>query len=47
MNKETALETLETIRENINICCAITMDPEDVIILLDILKEYIETETKT
>jgi len=47
MNKETALETLEIIRENINICCAITMDPEDVIILLDILKEYIETETET
>ena len=28
-----ALEILEEIEENINICCAVTMDPDDVYVL--------------
>ena len=44
MTKEAALEVLSIIKENINICCAITMDPDDVLELMDILEEYIKNE---
>jgi|TARA_R110000803_G_scaffold23223_1_gene57172 hypothetical protein len=42
MTKEAALEVLSTIKENINTCCAVTMDPDDVLVLVDILEEYIK-----
>ncbi len=42
MSKEEALEILEEIEENVGTCCAITMDPDDVLVLIDRLKEYIE-----
>ena len=42
MSKEEALEVLEEIRENVNTCCAITMEPEEVLILIDQLKDFIE-----
>jgi len=41
MNKQEALKTLEEIKENVNICCAITMEPDEVLVLLDKLEEYI------
>jgi len=41
MNKEEALQILEEIKENINVCCAVTMEPEDVLDLIDKLEEYI------
>ena len=44
MTKEAALEVLAAIEENVNTCCAITMEPDDVLVLIDILKEYIENE---
>jgi|TARA_R110000787_G_C13096798_1_gene412029 hypothetical protein len=37
-----ALEILEEIEENVGICCAITMDPEEVEILIYRLKEILE-----
>ncbi len=40
--KEEALEILEEIRSNISICCAITMEPEEVEDLVDKLKNLIE-----
>ena len=40
MNKQEALEILEEIEENINVCCAITMEPDEVLLLIDKLKEY-------
>jgi len=40
--KERALELIEEIRSNINVCCAVTMDPDDVEDLLDELKKIIE-----
>ena len=40
--KERALELIEEIRSNINVCCAVTMDPNDVEDLLDELKKIIE-----
>ena len=42
MSKEEALEILEEIAENIEICCAVTMEPDEVLILIDKLKEYIK-----
>ena len=42
MSKEEALEILEEIEENVNTCCAITMEPDEVLVLIDKLKEYIK-----
>ena len=36
-----AIETLDTIEENVNICCAVTMDPDDVLELIDKLKTFL------
>lgn len=44
MTKDEALEVLEEIAENINTCCAITMEPDDVLVLVDKLKKYLENE---
>ena len=41
MNKDEALEILEEVEENINTCCAITMEPDDVLVLIDKLKIFI------
>ena len=38
MSKEEALELLEEIEENVGVCCAITMDPDEVLVLIDKLK---------
>ena len=32
---------LEEIEENINVCCAITMEPDEVLVLIDKIKSYI------
>lgn len=40
--KEEALEILEEIRSNVSICCAVTMEPEEVEDLIDKLKNLIE-----
>lgn len=44
MNKDEALELLEEIEENVNTCCAITMEPDDVLVLIDKLKEYLQND---
>ena len=41
MDKQEALRILEEIKENINVCCAITMEPDEVLVLVDKLEEYI------
>ena len=41
MNKDEAIQVLKEIKENINVCCAVTMEPEDVLDLIDKLEEYI------
>tara|TARA_R100001198_G_C5092767_1_gene128796 strand:+ start:332 stop:469 length:138 start_codon:yes stop_codon:yes gene_type:complete len=41
MDKEEALEILEEIKENINVCCAITMEPDEVLVLIDKLEDYL------
>ena len=37
-----ALELLDEIQENINTCCAITMEPEEVHVLIDKLRNIIK-----
>lgn len=44
MSKEEALEILQEIEENVNTCCAITMEPDDVLVLIDKLKEFIKND---
>ena len=39
--KEEALELLEEIKANVGICCAVTMEPDEVEDLIDKLKAII------
>tara|TARA_B100001564_G_C20448627_1_gene582381 strand:+ start:676 stop:813 length:138 start_codon:yes stop_codon:yes gene_type:complete len=39
--KEEALELLEEIKSNVSICCAVTMEPDEVEDLIDKLKAII------
>ena len=41
MGFKEALEILEQIEENVNVCCAVTMDPDDVLDLIDKLKKFL------
>ncbi len=36
-----ALEILQEIEDNVNTCCAITMEPEEVAVLIDKLRELL------
>ena len=42
LDKLEALKILDEIEENINVCCAITMEPDDVLDLIIQLREVIE-----
>jgi len=44
LDKSEALRILEEIEENINVCCAITMEPDEVLVLVDKIKSYINGE---
>ena len=37
-----ALKILEEIEENVGVCCAVTMEPDEVLELIDKLKEILE-----
>ena len=39
---ERALELLEQIEENVSVCCAITMEPDEVLALIDELRTILE-----
>jgi len=41
VSKDEALLILEEIKENVNTCCAITMEPDEVLVLIDKLENYI------
>jgi hypothetical protein len=43
---EEALEILEEIEENVGVCCAITMDPEEVEVLIYKLKTILKNLKK-
>jgi hypothetical protein len=44
VSREEALKILEEIEENVGVCCAITMEPDEVLVLIDKLKTYLENE---
>tara|TARA_Y100000004_G_scaffold158208_1_gene184363 strand:+ start:1129 stop:1263 length:135 start_codon:yes stop_codon:yes gene_type:complete len=44
VSKEEALEILQEIKDNVYTCCAVTMDPDEVEILIEKLEEYIKNE---
>ena len=39
-----AIKTLDTIEENVNVCCAVTMDPDDVLNLIDELRKFLNEQ---
>ena len=39
---EEALEILEKIEENVSVCCAITMEPDEVLALIEELRTILE-----
>jgi len=39
--KDKALELLEQIESNVSVCCAITMEPEEVLVMIEELREVI------
>ena len=39
-----ALEILEEIEENVGVCCAVTMEPDEVLLLIDKLREILEKQ---
>jgi|TARA_B000000565_G_C23440030_1_gene243717 hypothetical protein len=44
LDREEALSILEEIKDNVNVCCAITMEPDEVLVLIDKLEEYLKNE---
>jgi hypothetical protein len=44
MDKEQALQVLQEIKQNVHSCCAITMEPDEVLVLLDKIENYIKNE---
>ena len=39
-----ALQLLEQIEENISVCCAITMEPDEVLVLVEELRTILENK---
>jgi hypothetical protein len=39
--KDKALELLEQIEANVSVCCAITMEPEEVLVMIEELRDEI------
>ena len=39
-----AIEILNTIEENINVCCAVTMEPDEVLELVDKLRKFLNEQ---
>ena len=44
--RDEALELLSKIEENVNVCCAVTMDPDEVLDLIEKLREIINENIK-
>ena len=40
-----ALELLEQIEENVSVCCAVTMEPDEVLDLIDKLKKFLNEKS--
>jgi hypothetical protein len=44
--RDKALKLLKEIEDNVEVCCAITMDPDEVLVLIDKLKKIIKENIK-
>jgi hypothetical protein len=44
VSRKEALKILEEIKENVGICCAITMEPDEVLNLLEKLEALIKSK---
>ena len=42
-----ALKILEQIEENVNVCCAVTMEPDEVLELINKLKKFLNEKANT
>lgn len=42
MMKDKALKLLDEIESNVSVCCAITMEPEEVLVMIEELRETIK-----
>jgi 3-deoxy-D-arabino-heptulosonate 7-phosphate (DAHP) synthase class II len=42
VTKQEALDVLSEVKENIGVCCAITMEPDEVLELIDKIESYIK-----
>ena len=40
-----ALKILEEIEENVGVCCAVTMEPDEVLDLIDKLKKFLNEKS--
>ena len=45
MEFKEALEILEEIEEHVNVCCAVTMEPDEVLDLIDKLKKFLNEKS--
>ena len=45
MEFKEALKILEEIEENVSICCAVTMEPDEVLELIDKLKNFLNEKS--
>ena len=45
MEFKEALEILKEIEENVSICCAVTMEPDEVLELIDKLKNFLNEKS--
>ena len=45
MDKQEALRILGEIADNVHTCCAITMEPDEVLVLIDKLESYINEQS--
>ena len=43
---EEAIKILDEIEENVGVCCAITMEPDEVLELIDKLRKILEKHKK-
>ena len=43
--KDKALKLLEEIEENVNVRCAVTMEPDEVLDLIDKLKKFLNEKS--
>jgi len=42
MSKGEVLKILEEVKENVNTCCAITMEPDEVLDLIEKIEKFIQ-----